>query len=279
MPYAERMVVRAAEKSRIAGAALVAAVWLALLIAPGSASAVIWLQGAGNQVYVSAAVPGPEDDEVIVSAEVGPPAMYVFTDPAGVTAWSPCVLRSPTEGACPAIGRVKMTVSLANGTNSFSAELSDAGEGFSLRNVFVNAGRSRDVIDLRGLPPGTPFAQVLSGRGPDLVIGGPARIDRMNGAFGNDRLVGSSGRDVQIGGPGNDVLVGRAGRDRQTGGSGKDKLNGGAGPDILDAGSGADLLIGGASFDQLLGGGGFDRALAPVSRAEQRRASSVERFR
>ncbi len=259
------------------GALLVTAS-LALLALPASANAALWLQAPGSQIYVSAVGPNP-DDVVTVSGEgVGPAAVYVFSDPAGMTVTSPCVLRSPTEGQCPAEGRTKMTVELGNGKNRFTPLLSDAGEGFALRYVSVNGGRERDVVNLRGLPAGVRFAQVLGGNGPDVIFAGPAKIDRMNGAFGDDRLIGAAGRDVQVGGPDDDVLIGRGGRDRQTGGTGRDRLNGGAGPDVLDAGSGADLLIGGTGFDQLLGGGGFDRAQAPVTTAEQRRARSVERF-
>lgn len=251
---------------------------LALLIPPASAEAVIWLQGATSEIYVSAVGPSP-DDVVTVSGEgEGPAAVYVFSDTAGVIATSPCVLRSPTEGHCPATGRTKMTVELGNGKNRFTPSLSEAGEDFTLRYVSVNGGRERDVIDLRGLPAGVFFAQALGGNGPDVIFAGPAKIDRVNGAFGDDRLIGSAGRDVQVGGPDDDVLIGRGGRDRQTGGRGRDRISGGGGRDILDGGSGADLLDGGGAFDLLLGGTGFDRAKGSVSRAEQRRAKSVERF-
>lgn len=239
---------------------MLAVIGLVLLIPPASAEAVIWLQGATSEIYVSAVGPSP-DDVVTVSGEgEGSAAVYVFSDTAGMIATSPCVLRSPTEGHCPATGRTKMTVELGNGKNRFTPLLPATGEGFTLRHVRVNGGRERDVIDLRGLPAGVLFAQVLGGNGPDVMFAGPAKLDRMNGAFGNDRLVGAAGRDVQTGGPGDDVLIGRGGRD------------------TLDGGRGADLLDGGGAFDLLLGGTGFDRAKGSVSRAEQRRAKSVERF-
>jgi len=254
-----------------------AIVLIALLLAP-SAGATIWLQGATSSIYVSAPGPNP-DDEVFVSGEGdGAAAVYVFTDPAGITATSPCVLRSPTEGSCPAQGRSSMTVELGNGKNRFGAELSGLPADFALQQVRVNSGRGADVLDLRGLPPGLPFAQALAGRGQDTIIAGPAVIDRLNGAFGDDRLIGSAGRDVERGGPGADLLIGRGGRDVQTGGTGRDTLRGGGGHDYMDAGAGADLLSGGPAFDVLLGGGGFDRALPPVSRAEKRRARSIERY-
>jgi Ca2+-binding RTX toxin-like protein len=254
------------------------AIALALLLLPACADATIWLQGATSRIYVSAPGPGA-DDEVTVSGEgEGAAAVYVFTDPVGITATSPCVLRSPTEGTCPAPERSSMTVELGNGRNRFAARLHGLPADFSLRQVWVTSGRGRDVLDLRGLPPGLPFAQALSGRGGDTIIAGPATIDRMNGAFGDDRLIGSAGRDVQRGGPGADLLIGRGGPDLQTGGSGRDRLRGGGGHDYIDAGAGADLLDGGAAFDVLLGGAGFDRALPPVTGPEERKARSIEAY-
>lgn len=149
-----------------------------------------------------------------------------------------------------------------------------------------------------------PKSQCLRGSGPQFVVLGTNRADRITGTNGRDRILGlggndqidggrkddcldgNRGRDRVAGGLANDRLYGQAGRDKLTGGLGNDRLYGGAAADSLNTGFGRDYASAGAGNDRvnaasagrpakrLLGGKGRDRVW--VNRNERRRYSGFE---
>jgi cysteinyl-tRNA synthetase len=108
---------------------------------------------------------------------------------------------------------------------------------------------------------GTPWRDLMLGRGGDDRLSGGAARDRLDGGDGADRLHGGGANDRLIGGAGADRLHGGAGDDRLTGGTGDDRMHGGAGADMLDPGAGSDLAWGGGGADRFVFAPGDDRLL------------------
>ncbi len=100
-------------------------------------------------------------------------------------------------------------------------------------------------------------AEVLAGKGDDMVLGGGGG-DRLLGGDGQDALWGGGGGDVIDGQRGDDVILSGDGADVASGGSGNDLLQGEAGRDTLHGHAGDDVLEGGAGADHLFGGAGLE---------------------
>lgn len=112
-----------------------------------------------------------------------------------------------------------------------------------------------------------PDSACLNGSGPDFVVLGTGKADRITGAStpdriltlgGNDQVSSGLGDDCVDGGAGNDRLTGDRGRDRLWGGTGSDRLGGSQDDDRLYGQSGADVLQGADGKDRLSGGAGKD---------------------
>ncbi|MFO0867488.1 MAG: hypothetical protein U0935_00950 [Pirellulales bacterium] len=111
----------------------------------------------------------------------------------------------------------------------------------------------------------TCFSQVLTqdqivtgGDATDDVINGTALVDLIFGQGGNDTINGLDAGDCLFGGAGNDVINGNAGGDMISGGSGNDTLNGQSDSDAIYGGLGDDTLTGDLGFDSLFGNAGND---------------------
>jgi Ca2+-binding RTX toxin-like protein len=107
----------------------------------------------------------------------------------------------------------------------------------------------------------------LTGPGPQYVVVGTNKRDRITGTNkadrilglgGNDALDGGRGNDCVEGGKGGDNISGALGSDRLYGLSGADHLNGGPGNDRLSAGSGNDTINAAYGRDLAIGGPGRD---------------------
>lgn len=87
----------------------------------------------------------------------------------------------------------------------------------SVGGVTVNAGSLGDLLDARGVLPGSS-------------------IVTLNGGDGTDHLLGSDGTDFLIGGKGNDFMFGGDGADgfSWSQGDGNDLIEGGSGSDVLE---------------------------------------------
>jgi Ca2+-binding RTX toxin-like protein len=99
----------------------------------------------------------------------------------------------------------------------------------------------------------------LHGKGPDYVVLGTAKRDRLTGTNHSDRILALGGADQVDGGRGDDCLAGAAGSDTLTGGLGNDHLIGDIGGDHLNGGPGTDVENGGAGNDTINTGYGADR--------------------
>ncbi len=107
----------------------------------------------------------------------------------------------------------------------------------------------------------------LQGSGPQFVMVGSNRADRLTGTNRRDRILGLGGKDSIDGGRSDDCLdggrdgdslSGGIGADRVYGFAGGDHLNGGAGSDRLSAGSGNDTVNAAYGADRVFGGPGRD---------------------
>ncbi len=107
-----------------------------------------------------------------------------------------------------------------------------------------------------------PNSQCLRGSGPQFVVLGTNRADRITGTNRRDRILGLGGNDQIDGGRKDDCLDGNRGRDRVAGGLANDRLYGNSGRDKLTGGLGNDRLYGGAAADSLNTGFGRDYANA-----------------
>ena len=92
-----------------------------------------------------------------------------------------------------------------------------------------------------------PNSQCLRGSGPQFVVLGTNRADRITGTNRRDRILGLGGNDQIDGGRKDDCLDGNRGRDRVAGGLANDRLYGNGGRDKLTGGLGNDRLYGGAA--------------------------------
>ena len=107
-----------------------------------------------------------------------------------------------------------------------------------------------------------PKSQCLRGSGPQYVVLGTARADRITGTNRRDRILALAGNDHVDGGRGHDCLDGNSGRDRVGGNLGNDRLYGQTGRDKLTGSLGNDRLYGGSGADSLNTGFGRDYASA-----------------
>lgn len=123
------------------------------------------------------------------------------------------------------------------------------------------------VMSLRDARKKYGLLRCLTGAGPNFVVVGSARGDRITGTNKADRILGLGGADRIDGGRGNDCIDGGSGGDRLNGAlgddrvygvTGADSLNGGPGTDMLNGGSGNDSLNAAYGADQLWGGSGRD---------------------
>jgi Ca2+-binding RTX toxin-like protein len=108
----------------------------------------------------------------------------------------------------------------------------------------------------------------LSGPGPNYVVVGTNRADRIIGTrrperilglAGNDRIAGQGGNDCIDGGTGNDRVFGGNGNERVYGSSGNDRLSVQNGNSLVDGGTGNDRIFLGNGNDRVYGGNGNDR--------------------
>ena len=152
----------------------------------------------------------------------------------------------------------------ATGFDLVTYRNSAQGVTLSLDNAFIAEG---------GEAAGDVFVniEVVQGSAFDDVLGGDARVNRLEGGDGDDLLLGRGGDDLLlgngnadtlIGGAGNDLLLGGAGDDILGAGdgseTGQDTLIGGDGDDTLTDLSGNNIFIGGAGDDTATGGAGDD---------------------
>ncbi len=109
---------------------------------------------------------------------------------------------------------------------------------------------------------GTPGSDIIdSGGGNDVVFetGGTNIIDTGSGEDYTANVSSGSGWDIVMGGSGNDSIIGpRFGFLNARGGTGNDTIIGGLNTDYLFGDEGDDLLLGGGGNDVLVGGEGND---------------------
>ena len=103
-----------------------------------------------------------------------------------------------------------------------------------------------------------PRSRCLDGAGPDYVVLGTAKAERIAGTPSGDRILGLGGGDRLDGGRGADCIDGNAGGDRLYGGTGRDRVQGGTGVDRMFGQAGSDRLRGGAGGDRIFGASGDD---------------------
>ncbi|MES1248581.1 MAG: hypothetical protein ABUS54_13005, partial [Actinomycetota bacterium] len=92
----------------------------------------------------------------------------------------------------------------------------------------------------------------------DTIHGSPY-FDIISGKGGNDHLFGGAGNDDILGENGDDTISGGAGNDTIFGGPGNDVISGGAGNDTIIPGNGADRVDCGPGDDTVEGAGPLDR--------------------
>ncbi len=209
---------------------------LAVLTAPGAASAATVEVSSGNRLLYFAA--GGETNDLTVS-QAGP--VWTFRDPgATVTPGTGCASVGLNEAACTVSGPLA----------SIRIDLGD------LDDRAVGDASVRE-------PEGNsePF-NINGGPGNDLLIGPPNVESHLRGADlyfdgpGDDELLGGNRDDDLHGGDGNDQLDGKGGRDELDGGLGVDLVRGGDGGDSFESDvrgpDGGDTLIGGKDNDRLM---------------------------
>jgi Ca2+-binding RTX toxin-like protein len=101
----------------------------------------------------------------------------------------------------------------------------------------------------------------LHGKGPDYVVLGTSKADKLTGTNKDDRILALGGNDQLDGGRGNDCLDGASGSDTVSGGQGNDHLMGGTGSDHVNGGSGTDVENGGTGNDTINTGFGGDHVM------------------
>jgi Ca2+-binding RTX toxin-like protein len=106
---------------------------------------------------------------------------------------------------------------------------------------------------------GTRHADRLDGSPFDDMIFGRGGADKIFAMDGNDYVDGDKGNDQLHGGPGDDVMPGRQGNDKIYGDEGNDRITGDRGNDLVDGGAGDDTIFGNIGSDTVLGGPGNDR--------------------
>ncbi|MDG3007719.1 calcium-binding protein [Paludisphaera mucosa] len=165
------------------------------------------LSGAGvDRVDLSLfdfALPGGDQDEVVVKGTAGDDAIQASTDEAGTVTVSGLA------------ARVRIT-----GADSTGDRLEVSGLG------------GDDLIDATAIDPREMSLLADGGEGDDVLLGGDGD-DILLGGAGSDVLFAGSGDNVASGGDGDDVLRGEEGDDVLDGGDGDDILIGGPGDDVL----------------------------------------------
>lgn len=148
------------------------------------------------------AVPGGNDDTVVVNGTSGPDSITA-DDAAAVVAVTGLSAKLRLTGTDPAGDRLE-----------------------------INGGGGNDAIDTTVLSPTEIDVRADGGTGnDDLDVGGGN--DVVAGGDGHDSLSSRDGDDVLFGGTGDDDIDGGAGNDVLDGGQGTDRLSGGAGDDVL----------------------------------------------
>ncbi|HEX8067366.1 MAG TPA: Calx-beta domain-containing protein [Thermoleophilaceae bacterium] len=137
----------------------------------------------------------------------------------------------------------------------------------------------QDANDSGDVLTGTPFGDLLVGKGGKDRLSGGDGADCLRGRGGNDRLSGGDGDDSLSGEAGHDRLSGGDGKDTLSGGDGRDSLSGGDGNDRLGGGKGNDRLSGGAGVNSYSAGDGNDVVSAANGRAERIDCGSGRRDR
>lgn len=105
-----------------------------------------------------------------------------------------------------------------------------------------------------------PTSPCVHGQGPEYVVVGTRKNDRITGTNRKDRIIGRGGRDRIDGGRNHDCVDGGAGRDILTGGQGNDRVFGFGSRDLVNGDAGNDRLSGGQGKDTLNAAYGSDRA-------------------
>ena len=160
-----------------------AALLAAMLLAPAAANAGVLSSSGGIISYVANQ---GERNDVVVSTDVllGGVAVYTFKDLDAnpITAQAPCELINGV-GMCMQAGVSSFIIDVRDGDDT--AQVAEVGAG--------------------GAAPPTLGAQMIGGRGVDVLFGGVGG-DILKGNDGRDSLRGRAGVDVYKGGRGTDNL-------------------------------------------------------------------------
>jgi Ca2+-binding RTX toxin-like protein len=158
-----------------------AALLAAMMLAPAAANAGVLSSSGGIITYVANQ---GERNDVLVSSDFVFAPVYTFKDLDSnpITAQTPCQLINGV-GMCPQAGITSFIIDARDGDDT--AQVAEVGAG--------------------GAPPLTLGAQMIGGRGVDVLFGGNGG-DILKGNDGRDSLRGRGGVDVYKGGRGVDNL-------------------------------------------------------------------------